>query len=206
MATSPNFWNWIAKLYAKQPVADEAAYKHKLEMTQKLLRPEMNVLEFGCGTGSTALLHAPYVKSIVAIDFSKKMIEIATNKAREQGVGNVSFQTGMIEDWPVEDRSFDVIFGLSILHLLEDKEAVLRKVHRLLKPGGVFVSSTVCPDPKKKNLYRFLAIGNALGVLPLVKPFSASELATSIENAGFSINYNWRPAQNKAVFIVAKAK
>jgi cyclopropane fatty-acyl-phospholipid synthase-like methyltransferase len=62
MTTSPRFWNWMAKRYARQPVANEAAYRQKLETARSYLRPDMNVLEFGCGTGSTALLHAPHVK------------------------------------------------------------------------------------------------------------------------------------------------
>lgn len=45
----------MAKRYARQPIADEAAYRRKLEVTRTYFRPDMHVLEFGCGTGSTAL-------------------------------------------------------------------------------------------------------------------------------------------------------
>ena len=84
----------------------------------------MEVLEFGCGTGSTAIIHAPYVKQIRAIDFSAKMIAIARKKADAEKITNISFEQLSIDDLSVDDQSFDMILGLSILHLLEDKEAV----------------------------------------------------------------------------------
>ena len=60
MGTSSKFWDRIADRYSRRPVADEAAYQKKLEVTRQYFRPEMQVLEFGCGTGSTAIAHAPY--------------------------------------------------------------------------------------------------------------------------------------------------
>ena len=58
------FWDRHAERYAKSPVADEASYQKKLQVTREYLRPDMEILEFGCGTGSTAITHAPYVKHI----------------------------------------------------------------------------------------------------------------------------------------------
>ena len=76
-----NFWDKHAERYSKRPVADEESYQKKLQVTRDYLQPGMEVLEFGCGTGSTAITHAPYVKHIEAIDVSSKMIEIAQGKA-----------------------------------------------------------------------------------------------------------------------------
>ena len=81
MEYSAKFWEKIADQYSKESIADEAAYQKKLQVTQEYLKPHMEVLEFGCGTGSTAIIHAPYVKHIRAIDFSSNMIEIARRKA-----------------------------------------------------------------------------------------------------------------------------
>lgn len=81
MNDSAKFWDKIAEKYSKQPIADEAAYQKKLQVTQEYFKPDMEVLELGCGTGSTAIIHAPYVKHIRAIDISSKMIEIAQGKA-----------------------------------------------------------------------------------------------------------------------------
>ncbi len=70
MAKLSRFWEWHAKRYAKQKVGDEASYQNKLKLTQERLKPNMEVLEFGCGTGTTALTHAPFVNNIRAIDGS----------------------------------------------------------------------------------------------------------------------------------------
>lgn len=61
MAHAACFWDRIADRCARKPVADEAAYQRKLEVTRGYLRPDMEVFEFGCGTGTTALHHAPFV-------------------------------------------------------------------------------------------------------------------------------------------------
>jgi ubiquinone/menaquinone biosynthesis C-methylase UbiE len=75
------FWDRLAKRYAKKPVADEATYQRKLQITRDHLSPAMEILEFGCGTGSTAITHAPHVRHLRAIDISSKMLEIAQGKA-----------------------------------------------------------------------------------------------------------------------------
>jgi ubiquinone/menaquinone biosynthesis C-methylase UbiE len=205
MPTSPRFWNLIAGRYARTPVADEAAYQHKLAATKRLLSPEMDVLEFGCGTGTTALHHAPLVRRYTGIDFSPKMIAIARDKATAAGQSNLSFDVARIEEWTAPNHGYDAILGMSILHLLEDKEAVLAKIHRLLKPGGLFISSTFCATDMPRIVTWILRVGNALGLLPLVRRFSDSDLVASPIAAGFVIKDHWRPGPGKAVFLVAQA-
>ncbi len=98
MSTNNKFWDKIADKYAKQPIADEAAYQKKLQVTQGYFKPDWSVLEFGCGTGSTAIIHAPYVKQIRAIDISGNMIAIAKSKAEAQKINNVTFEQLTIEE------------------------------------------------------------------------------------------------------------
>jgi 2-polyprenyl-3-methyl-5-hydroxy-6-metoxy-1,4-benzoquinol methylase len=197
-------WNRFAKRYAQSPVSDEAAYREKLKITRTYFTPESEVLEFGCGTGTTAVSHAPFVKHIHAIDVSSKMLEFAQGKADAADVSNVTFTCANIEGFSVGGTVYDVIMGHSILHLLEDKEAVIATVYNMLKPGGVFVSSTVCISGKKTFLRAGLAIGNRLGLLPLVNFFSVEDLTQSLANAGFTIDHQWLPENSDAVFIVAK--
>lgn len=204
MAPSAGFWDRIAERYARSPVADEAAYQKKLEVTRSYLRPDMEVLEFGCGTGSTAIVHAPHVKHIQAIDISSKMIAIAQRKADAQEIRNVTFRQSTIEDFEAPDETFDAVLGLNILHLLEDKEAAIAKVHRLLKPGGLFISSTACLGDTMKFFKVIGPIGHFLRLIPLVKVFTAAALEESLTAAGFAIDHRWQPGKRKAVFIVAK--
>ena len=48
------------------------------------------------------------------------------------------------------------------------------------------------------------SIGKFLGLIPLIKVFTAKELEDSLTNGGFAIDYHWQPSKGKAVFIVAK--
>ncbi len=207
MDQSGKFWDKIAERYSKRPVADEAAYQKKLQVTREYFQPDMEVLEMGCGTGSTAITHAPYVKHIHAIDISSKMIEIAQGKANVEKVENVTFEQSTIEELSVSDQTLDAVLGLSILHLLDNKEEVIAKVHKMLKPGGIFVTSTACIGDTMKFFKVIAPIGKFFGFMPLVKVFITQELEDSLTDAGFEIDYQWQPGRGKAVFIVAgKAK
>ena len=204
MSNSTKFWDKIAEKYSKQPIADEESYQKKLKVTQEYFNQEMELLEFGCGTGSTAIIHAPYVKHIRAIDISAKMIEIAQGKAEASNIKNVTFEQLTIDELSVADSTYDMVLGLSILHLLEDKEAAIAKVYKMLKPGGLFVTSTVCLGDSMKWFKLIAPIGKFLGFFPLVKVFKVEELVASLTNSNFVIDYQWQPGKNKAVFIVAK--
>jgi 2-polyprenyl-3-methyl-5-hydroxy-6-metoxy-1,4-benzoquinol methylase len=204
MEISPRFWDKIAARYSKRPIADEASYQKKLEKSQTYFRPDMDVLEFGCGTGGTAIIHAPHVSHIRAIDISPRMIEIAKGKADAAGVANVDFEVQTIEEFEAPEGSFDAILGLSIIHLVKDRDAVLKKVFRLLKPGGVLISSTICMSDLASLIRFAIPVMQFFGRAPFVAFFNREELLESIIAAGFKVDYEWRPGKRKAVFVVAK--
>ena len=212
MNNSVKLWDKTAESYSQQPIADEAAYQKKLQVTQEYSKPDMEVLELGCGTGSTAIVHAPYVKHIRAIDFSSNMIKIAQGKAEAKNINNITFEQLTIEELTVGDETFDVVLGLGILHLLENKKEVISQVHKILKTGGVFVTSTVCLGDTMKWFKGIASIGIFLGLIPLVKVFTRKELENDLIDAGLTIDYHWQPNKStrkgvfklKGVFIVAK--
>ncbi len=198
------FWDRIAKRYARSAISDEASYQKKLEITRQYFRPDMEVLEIGCGTGSTALLHAPLVGHILATDISGNMLNIAKDKAETEGIHNVTFEQLAVDELNQPSGSFDAILGMSILHLLENKEAAISNAYRMLKPGGVFITSTACIADSQSFFKPLLVLGHCLGLLPLVKMFTTKDLVGSIEQPGFIIDHQWTPGKGKAVFIVAK--
>jgi ubiquinone/menaquinone biosynthesis C-methylase UbiE len=200
---SVKFWDRHAERYSKRPIADEAVYQKKLQATREYFQPDMDVLEIGCGTGSTAITHAPYVKHIQAIDISSKMIEIAQSKTGAENVENVTFERMTIGEFKVPDQTYDVVLGLSILHLLDNKDAVTAKVYRMLKPRGVFITSTPCIGDTMKFMKVIAPIGKFFGLMPFFKVFTTKELEDSFTDAGFEIDYKWQPGKGKAVFIVA---
>ena len=74
----------------------------------------------------------------------------------------------------------------------------------MLKPGGVFITSTVCLGGRM-TWFRYVApIGKALGLIPLVRFFTEEDLKQGLKRAGFHIEHDWRHAKGIAVFIVAK--
>ena len=198
------FWDRIAERYARKPVPDEAVYRRKLAITQRYLRPDMALLEFGCGTGTTAIEHAPHVNSILATDISGAMLDIARLRAADAGVDNVHFRQQTLAQLTLANGSLDAVLGLSILHLLDDRGAALAKVHRLLKPGGLFISSTPCLADSLWFLKPLLAVGSRLGLVPQVQFFSRDNFQRELAGAGFDIEYQWQPGSRQGVFIVAR--
>jgi ubiquinone/menaquinone biosynthesis C-methylase UbiE len=203
MKDSKQFWDKSAEKYVKSPIKDEATYQKKLAITQEYLNSASQVLEFGCGSGGTAILHAHYVQHIVATDISDKMVEIAQQKAIEAGVGNICFQQGTLDNLNVQDESFDAVLGLNVLHLMEDVDGAINKVYCLLKNDSVFVSSTSLIDEVNIVFRWLISVMQFLGLAPYVSSFSRSQLIAKLMEAGFSIEREWQTS-HESVFIVAK--
>lgn len=204
-------WDWFAEGYSKQPIADQEAYQKKLQVTQSYLKPTDSVVEFGCGTGGTSILHSPFVQKILSTDISGKMIDIAKQRGADAGVDNVEFRQTSVQELDLPPNSQDVVLGLSILHLLPQREEAMRKVHSWLKPGGLFVTSTICAGDmgaSARFVFRtILPIGKFFGFLPTVNSFTKAELKESFEKTGFDVEYEWKPdKQDAAVFIIGKKR
>ena len=205
MGTAKGFWNWNAERYAQQPIRDEASYRKKVEITQRHLTSEMNVVEFGCGTGSTAVQHAPHVKSYLGIDVAERMVEIGRGKAAEAGLTNLRFAVGTLEEAGPGDRSCDAILGLNILHLVPDLEGTLATVARMLVPGGLFVASTVAMKDLKGNLRWIGLAARLLPFLPSPGWFSVEQLEGKLEAAGFAVDERFEQHPG-VVFHVARKR
>lgn len=203
MKDSKTFWDKSAEKYVKRPMKDEATYRKKLAITQEYLNSDSQVLEFGCGSGGTAILHAPHVKHIIATDISGKMIEIAQQKATEAGIKNISFQQGTLENLKIQDKSLDAVLGLNVLHLLEDVDGSIIKIHQLLNDGGVFVSSTSIIG-EVNIVYRWLILAmQLLGIAPYVSCFTRKQLIDKLLDADFCIEREWQTS-HESVFVVAR--
>lgn len=194
----------MAKSYAKKPVADENAYQFKLDKIRHTLTPEMKVMEFGCGTGSTAVQLAPRVMDYQAVDFSHNMIAIAQQKLIDTPISQLSFKQSTLEEFSLDGNSLDVVIGMSVLHLLNDPESAIQYVFSKLKPGGYFFSSTACIADSMPWFKYITPIGNALGLLPRLHVFTQQTLLSYLSKAGFDIEYQWASKNNKMTcFIVA---
>lgn len=203
MERTHKFWNRLAARYAGQPLADERAYLQKLQVMRGHIDPYMDVLEIGCGTGSTGLILAPHTRRYRAIDFSERMIAIARDKLAVSRVDNLSFECADFNALQLEPESFDVIIGQSILHLLGDWRAVIARIHGLLRPGGVFISSTACLGDFMPAIRYVAPLGRWVGLLPRLSVFTVADLRAALTAAGFTIDHEWQPGEKRGVFIVA---
>ncbi len=205
------FWDKWAKRYQRKAVPDPEAYAKKLKKTQEFLCADSNVLELGCGTGSTAMAHAPFARTILASDFSPKMIEFAQNRAGFVGIKNVTFKVSDIESealsatkTPLEKDGYDMVMAHSVLHLVSQPDAVTEFVSTRLKPGGVFVQNTPILGDTKPFLKHVFRFANKVGLLPLLHCLSKNGLFASLEKHGFSIEYEWFHRKTDSIFIIAR--
>lgn len=205
MRSPESFWDSSAPRYARSAIRDEKSYLRKLAITQEYFRPDWSVFEFGCGTGTTAITHALHVRHILATDVSSRMLEIAAAKAKEAGVDNITFRQGTLDSLELESESFEAVLGLSILHLLEDVDAALVRVHELLKPGGIFVSSTVLIDELRFYWRMLIPAMQRVGLAPHISRFDRQDLLSMLSQAGFHIDYEWRPRPESAFIVARKA-
>ncbi len=199
------FWDNTAEKYAKSPVRDESVYQEKLRITQQYLQPNFEVLELGCGTGTTALHHAPHVKHVLGTDLSSKMVEIAQAKARDEKIENVEFAQATVESLSADPASYDAILALNLIHLLEDPEAAIRKIYTLTRAGGVFVSGTACLGDVIVSPWRiFIPVMRLFGRIPPVQYLKRQALLESFESAGFEIEFQMPQKKGQAAFVVCR--
>jgi len=201
---SVRFWERIAERYATRPVADADAYARKLAITRDYLHPAAVVLELGCGTGSTAIAHASHVGHVTATDVSSRMIAIARDKAATAGIDNVDFVRAAAAEVTVADASVDVVLALNVLHLLDDWRGVIAAARRMLVPGGVLVSSTMCMRDEFAFMRPIVPLGRLVGLLPRVAFFGRDELEREMTRNGLAIEHAWQPRARSGVFVVAR--
>ena len=174
------FWDRIAKRYAKTPIKDQQAFNNMVENIRKHVKESDTVIDFGCGTGTYSIAIADKVKSIHATDISEKMLSIASERTRSRDIGNINFEHIGIFDTKLQPESYNVVLAFNILHLQQDLNKALHRIHELLTPGGLLISKTVCAGEKLSLLVFLMKPFSKLGILPDVNCFSFSELQTSI--------------------------
>ncbi len=187
---SETMWDRLAKNWDTPGVSLGEDDLRVIEKTKRYLRPGDTVLDYGCATGSIALEIAKTATAVRGIDLSSKMIEIARRKAVGQKMENIEFAQATIFDESLNKESFDLILAFSLLHLLENPPQAIKRIHQLLKPGGLFIAATPCLGGNGfvSLLIRIpVFLLSKIGILPPVQFFSVPELETTIANEKFQI-------------------
>ena len=186
MTADAKFWDRFAEKYAAQPVKDVTAFERKQDITRAHLRPDSTILEIGCGTGSLALAMSPFAGHVHAMDCSAEMIRIANQKKETQGVTNVTFHQGTLDERvPLEPGQADGVWAYSILHFFADRTRTLKTIFELLKPGGTFISSNVCLGESWLPYGAIITVMHWFGKAPVVYVYDRETILRELHEAGF---------------------
>lgn len=182
------FWDRLARTYAKEPISDLAGYQRSIDRCRALLGAEARVLELGCGTGSTALLLAPHVAHITGADLSAEMITIAEEKRAAAGVANARFVAAASTDPRFHNGEYDAVLAMNLLHLVPELGPTLARARALLRPEGLLITKTPCLTDMSPLLRFALPLMRWVGKAPpTVRCFRDSELRAAFVAAGLQI-------------------
>jgi 2-polyprenyl-3-methyl-5-hydroxy-6-metoxy-1,4-benzoquinol methylase len=205
------FWDKQARRYDKSERQFADAYTSVIAKTSRYLDATDHVLDFGCATGTKTMELARKVKHIHGLDISTEMIREALKKKEAARVLNTSFSQGIIFSAELQSGSFDKIITFAVLHLLEDPEKAVRRIHELLKPGGLFISVTSCF--KERMTFRVRLQVNAtllmkkLGLIPLhVNLFKADDIVKLMVDQGFKIVETEMIFYGMSIFLIVAEK
>jgi len=134
------------------------------------------VADLGAGEGTLAQLLAQRAEQVIAVDLSPKMVEFGQALARRNGLTNLEYRLGDIEDPPITGQSLDLAILSQALHHAQHPQRALDAAFRILKPGGRIIVLDLVHHQfeEARELYADRWLG-----------FSESGLASMLEKAGF---------------------
>jgi SAM-dependent methyltransferase len=160
------------------------------------VRPDDRVLDVGCGAGGLALDLATRCPdgSVLGVDLSSQMLEVAAKRAAARGITNVAFERADAQTHAFAPASFDLAVSSFGCMFFDDPVAAFTNINAALKPGGRV--AFIAWQPIQDNAWLMgirtsLAMGRDLPFPPLEAPtpFSLSvpaRTASLFEAAGFT--------------------
>jgi len=170
--------------------ASGAPYPGEQEMRELVRladpRGDERVLDVATGTGSVALAFAPHVSSVLGVDLSPAMLEIAEKARAASGHANVHFRLGEIGVLPLQEASYDIITCHNLLHYASDLHGLLSLLRRLLAAGGRLLIDEPLgsDDPVKRATLNAIMLRRDPGITQI---WSAGEIEAALDAAGLRI-------------------
>lgn len=172
--TARAYFDELAGKFGKDYVPGRS-WKALAEALIKVLSYQV-VADLGAGEGTLSQLLAQRAEKVIAVDLSPKMVEFGQNLANSNGLRNLEYRIGDIEEPPIDADSLDLAFLSQALHHAENPQKALDAAYRILKPGGRLIVLDLVQHhfEEARELYADRWLG-----------FSESDLAAMLENAGF---------------------
>jgi ArsR family transcriptional regulator len=169
-----SFFDSVAGRLGKDYVPGKS-WKSLAEALLRLI-PPMVIADLGAGEGAFSLLLAQRATQVIAVDTSAKMIEVAREQALGNGVKNIEFRLGDMEEVPIKTATVDLVFFSQSLHHALHPGRALAEANRILRPGGRVVILDLVKHrfEEARELYADEWLG-----------FSESDLEAMLEEAGF---------------------
>lgn len=168
--------------------AEEAA-----AFVKHLLRPEMRILDAGCGPGSITCGLGRWVPDgeVVGVDSSATVLEHARSRAAADDLPNVTFEQADVYGLSHGAGSFDVVFAHQLLQHLGNPVLVLQEFRRVLRPGGVVAVrdadyGTMTFFPHDPDIDRFFEIYALVARANGGEPDAGRRLLAWVQRAGFT--------------------
>ena len=98
--------------------------------------PPLVVADLGAGEGLLSELLARRAKRVIAVDNSEKMVAFGASKAKKNGLKNLEFRLGDLENPPLEPQSVDLVILSQALHHAKNPARAISSAHNILRPGG----------------------------------------------------------------------
>src|SRR5579863_7528333 len=138
--------------------------------------PPLVVADLGAGEGLLSELLARRAKRVIAVDNSEKIVAFGAAKAKKNGLKNLEFRQGDLQNPPIEAGSVDLVILSQALHHAEDPATALASAAKLLRPGGQFLMLDLLKHnfDRAHELYGDRWLG-----------FAESDLQRWLEAAGF---------------------
>lgn len=152
------------------------------------LRPPGRVADLGCGSGVFSSLLTEKGFLCIGLDLSHGLTALG-----HKLYPRVSFLTADVEALPLESASLDGVLLSGIVHHLPNPLQCAREVHRVLRPGGLFVAF----DPNRLNPFMYLyrdrssPFYSPKGVTPNERPVLAWQVREVFSTAGFEVRTNY---------------
>jgi 2-polyprenyl-3-methyl-5-hydroxy-6-metoxy-1,4-benzoquinol methylase len=167
------------------------------------LNPQMDIMDFGCGTGLVGMLLRPAGRSLVCVDNSQGMLDVLKGKVAQSGISGVTTQCVDVSRGGSLAGSYDCIVSAMALHHIEDIAGLARRFYQALRGGGYVCIADLDPDHGKFH-------ENPTGVFH--QGFDRDKLRGFFADAGFAdIHCRTaaeveKPSGKYQVFIIAGTK